>query len=173
MRWDAIKIKLAKAAQGMANLRDGGLFIIGRAKSAERPEGMDVEHLQGYDVDLIRDFVDSYASPPIPLTVASVAFAGATYIAVEIPQIVELPVICKKTFEPDLKRGTLYIRASEGRPKTRQVETAEDMREVLEIASESLARSLITRAERAGFEAPERQSSAQQYTAQLGALNEA
>ena len=60
MPWPDVKMKLVKAALGMANLRDGGLFIIGRGKAPDRPEGVTDEHLASYDSDIIRDVVDSY-----------------------------------------------------------------------------------------------------------------
>ncbi|MDB5070245.1 MAG: hypothetical protein JWM87_1356 [Candidatus Eremiobacteraeota bacterium] len=170
--WSSLRVKIAKTAMAMANLRDGGLLIVGRGNGHGRPEGMSSEDFADYDGDTIRDFVDSYASPSVQLAIASVEVSERLYIAIDISQFTELPVICKKAYDPDLKSGAIYIRPYVGRPRSRGVETAEDLRELLEIAAELQARKLMIQARRAGFEvSPPDRTARDLYASELGGLH--
>src|SRR5690349_4797557 len=61
--WDALKVKLTRTSMAMANLRDGGITIVGVSQRGDSWEltGIDPTHLASYDVDVIINHVNSFA----------------------------------------------------------------------------------------------------------------
>jgi hypothetical protein len=156
----------------MGNLRDGGVIVIGVAErdSAWALEGVSEQHLATYDVDIIRDKVNAYVSPHIDLDVVLVRHGDNAFLAVQVREFRDTPLLCKKN-GPDgvgLFEGRLYVRAA-GTPRTTAVTSAGQMHDLLELAAEKRARRLLEASRRAGLITPEPQDEAS-YKAELEGL---
>lgn len=53
------------------------------------------------------------------------------YIVISIKEFSDIPIICRKG-STDAKEGALYIRSKRGRPKSSEVSTSAEMRDVIE-----------------------------------------
>src|SRR5437773_2911406 len=60
--WDVLRWRLLKTIMGMANLRDGGLILVGVAERGTSWEltGITTDHLGCYDYDDISDQLSKY-----------------------------------------------------------------------------------------------------------------
>src|SRR5713101_4262364 len=74
--WDSIKWRVIKTALGMANLRDGGMIIVGTSERKQTWDltGIAPEHLETYDVDTVIDVTNKYASPHVDFDIALVKY---------------------------------------------------------------------------------------------------
>jgi len=152
--WDSIKIRVIRAVLAMSNLRDGGLIIIGHPeKPDEYPEGVRADSLLTYDPDVMRDQFDSYASPRAVVSIAKFVIGDHTYVAIDISEFEEVPVICKADSKPclTLRAGTVYVRPFTQRPRSVPVASAEEMRPILELAIDKGIALFEVRAHRRGF----------------------
>jgi predicted HTH transcriptional regulator len=169
--WDSLKIDIIKTVLAMSNLRDGGLIIVGHTQAATMTEGMAEGVLATYDPDIMLDQCDEYASPRAVISMARMNIGGNNYIAIEVSEFDEDPVICKKGYHPDLKRGGVYIRPLTGRPRSSIVSDAQEMRAVLELAIDKGISNFETRAVRRGYVSTPRDSEA--YRAEQTDLDDA
>src|SRR5947209_20400080 len=63
----ALQYKLIRTSMAMANLRDGGVIVVGVSERGAIWEltGIQQDHLDSYDRDELLDAVNRFASPPI------------------------------------------------------------------------------------------------------------
>lgn len=148
--WDALKIAAIKTVLAMSNLPDGGLVVIGNPQSGGLA-GIADGDLATYDPDIMRDQFDEYASPRAIVSMAQFEFGGLKYVGVRVEEFEELPVICKKDHGADLRKGGVYIRPYTGRPRSTIVTSAEEMRDVFELAMDKGIARFEARAARRGF----------------------
>lgn len=169
--WDNLKYKITKTTMAMANLRDGGIIIIGVAERNGNfvLEGIRVEHLETFDPDNINDFINKYASPPLGVNLVRVEHNGKEYLAIEAQMFKQSPIICKKTYEgkEKLKEGAIYIRPL-GKAQTTQANKAEDIAQLLKLAAELRAAEMIGTCERIGMAPAE--SDPDKFEEELGGL---
>lgn len=153
--WDALKWKAIRTLMAMGNLRDGGVMIIGASERAEKWDltGISAEHLSTYDVDVMIGQVNTYVSPDMEIDVVTVLYRnGATFLAVRAKEFRDSPFLCKKR-GPDnagLEPGTISVRPG-GVPRTDTVTSAEQLRELLDLAAEKRARRLLESSRRIGM----------------------
>ena len=154
--WEALRVKIIKASLGMGNLREGGIVIVGVAQRGEtwELEGISDAHLATYDPDLLHDALDRYLSPAANVEVVLHEDDGRRYLIIQVHEFEELPFVCKREGE-GLVRGGMYVRPASGRPRTELIHSAEDMRDLLNIASEKGARRILELTRRLGVTAPE------------------
>ena len=171
--WGDLKLTLIRTAMAMANLRDGGVIVIGVSESGDAWDrtGIQPEHLATYDVDDIIDGVNKYASPPVQLEIVIVTYQNERpFLAIQVHEFVDTPVVCKRN-APDgntkLVAGEVYVRPL-GVPKTTKILSADDMHELLELAAEKRARKLLEVARRVGFRPPK--ATTQRFDEELGDL---
>lgn len=159
--WDSLKTRIVKTCFGMGNLRDGGVIIIGVSERGDNWEltGISDNHLQTYDADNILDSINKYASPPISLDIVIVEYRDKKkYLAIQINEFEESPFICK--IDGPIKTGNnrvfyagdIYIRPI-GKPQTVKAASAEQMRELLEVAAEKTARRMLGFSKKVGMTA--------------------
>lgn len=171
--WDDLKFTLIRTVMAMANLRDGGVIVIGASESGDAWDltGIQPEHLATYDVDDIIDGVNKYASPPVQLAIVIVTYQNEKrFLALQVHEFVDTPVVCKRNASDGNKKlvaGEVYVRPL-GVPKTTKVLSADDMHELLELAAEKRARRLLEVAHRVGFRPPE--AATQRFDEELGDL---
>lgn len=171
--WDDLKLQLIRTVMAMANLRDGGIIVIGASESGDIWDltGIQPEHLATYDVDDVVDSVNKYASPPVRLEMVIVTYQNEKrFLALQVHEFSGTPVVCKQN-APDgnkkLSAGEVYVRPF-GKPRTTKVLSADEMHELLELAAEKRARRLLEVAHRVGLRSPE--AAAQRFDQELGEL---
>lgn len=163
--FDVLKWKLVKACMAMANMRDGGRIVIGcdEREGVPRPSGMTEEHQRSYEPDDLIEAVNTYARPPVILTLRRREFSGLRFVGVEVAPFDRTPVMCindnlggkpAPTPAQVLRPGEIYVR-SNSRVSTTKVVTPELLAEILEIAAEKRAAEIIGIAQRIGLRMPD------------------
>jgi len=168
--WDTLRISIIKTVLAMSNLQYGGLIIVGRPESSNSQDGINPAELATFDLDVMRDQFDSFASPRAVVSIARVKIGTHTYVVIDVAEFEEDIVICKKDQLPELalKKGTVYIRPFHGRPRSVPVSNAEEMRSVIELAVDKSEQRFGGRAKRRGF--VRQRASASAYEAEVSEL---
>jgi predicted HTH transcriptional regulator len=154
----AIEYKIIRTAMAMANLRDGGVIVVG---ASERNASWDLtgvsdDHLATYAVDELTDRINRYASPPISVELVVVPYrGGARFLAIQVREFGETPIVCRRdgAVGSGLKQGVVYVRPL-GVARTSEIRAAEDMHDLLDLAAEKRARRILETARRIGMQAP-------------------
>jgi len=171
--WNSLKWRLIRTVMAMGNLRDGGIIVIGASERGDDWEltGIEQAHLSTYDIDDIIDAINKYASPPMQVEIVRVKYRNdKEFLAFQIKEFEHSPYVCKKN-GPDevglLFEGEAYIRPP-GKPQTKKVTNAQEMDDLLELAAEKRARSMIETSRRIGFVPSP--SNTQRFDEELGDL---
>ncbi len=168
--------KVARAALGLGNLRDGGHIIIGIDDNTQQRRmlpGLDAAQLTSWlAFDDVARRLGNYADPPLHFERATVELSSSVTVAViQVFEFADLPHLCAKTYGDVLREGALYVRPRKV-PETSELATSVEMREVLDLATEKALRAYVRLAERAGAtlgsgdEVPRSEASDEQYDAQ-------
>jgi hypothetical protein len=153
--WGNLKWTIIKNVLSMGNLRDGGVIIIGASERNgqwQLPGITDVD-LQTYDPDVILGQINAYVSPHANVRLVTVTHTNANrFLAVQIFEFDELPLVCKRN-GPDgegIIEGGVYVRPA-GVPRATRITNADHMRNLLRLAAEKQARSMLEDAGRLGL----------------------
>src|SRR5437588_3304353 len=95
--WDVLRWRLLKTIMGMANLRDGGLILVGVAEdgTASKLTGIDAVHLPTFAYDDIVDQLNKYASPQVSVDIVLHDHDdGNRYLAFHVHQFKDSPIVC-------------------------------------------------------------------------------
>lgn len=164
--WDALKWRLIKTCLAMANLRGGGLIVVGvtEGPSSWELHGIEPAHLATYDVDLVVDAVNAFASPHVDIDLVLVRHAtGKDFLSLQVREFELAPIICRKNgpenIKDKLEEGTVYVRPP-GMAKTTKVTQAAQMADLLQLAAEKQARRLLEMGARVGLQPAESDLSA-------------
>jgi predicted HTH transcriptional regulator len=150
--WNLLREKLVKAVLGMGNLRDGGVVIVGISERNANWEitGISAEDLRTYDVDEMLGYFEPFISPFVEVDIVQVAIEARNFLAIQIHEFQEIPLVCKRNgADPNregLFEGAVYVRPMGGVPRTSRVMNAQQMHDLLELAAEKRARSMVRRA---------------------------
>jgi hypothetical protein len=157
--WGNLQWRLLKTIMAMANLRDGGLIVVGVSERGDIWEltGISPNDRSTYDYDIIIDQVSKYASPEISLDIVVHRHDDSKeYVAINVHQFTEMPVVCKKN-GPDgltprvtIAAGDIFVRPP-GKPRTETVKEASRLHDLLELAAENRARRMLEVAHRVGL----------------------
>ena len=157
--------RVLRAMMGMANMRDGGLVILGVAENRKTPEpvGLSKSDLKTWNFDDLAAGVAPYAAPNIRFDREVATYNNRSFLVLRIHEFEDVPIICRKELqvpnsvtgknEVILKIGGLYVR-SRSKPETVPVSTEADMRDVIELATDKEVVRFIRRTSRLGFTAP-------------------
>jgi len=153
--WDSLKWRVIRTAMAMGNLRDGGIIIIGVAEVGDKWDlgGIETTHLATYDADDVIDITSSYASPPLGMKIARTKYSNnREFLILQVDEFDHTPHVCKKNGPAgsNLFEGELYIRPP-GKPQTKKVSNAQEMQDLLELAAEKKARTMIETFHRIGI----------------------
>jgi hypothetical protein len=146
--------KVARAALGLGNLRDGGHVVVGI--DDEDPKtllpGLGPEDLESWTAyDDVAQKLAQYADPPLRFDLAAVELSsGATVAVMEVFEFEDTPHLCARDYPDVLRRGALYVRPRK-MPETSEVASLVEMRDVIELATEKALRAYLETAERAGL----------------------
>lgn len=149
VEWEQLKYGIPKDVLAMSNLRDGGIIIIGVSERRQEWElsGMTQEQLDTYDVDNMLDWVNRYASPSITFDVVKHTHYKESegknfdFLAIQVHPFEEKPIVCKRDYADGLRKGAFYIRPL-GKAESREVQDANEMHDLLELATERRSRNL-------------------------------
>lgn len=163
--------KVIRCILGMANIRDGGYVIIGVEDKKTEILGLTDHHIKTWNYDDLTDSLNKYADPSVKISTEEHMINEKKLIVIQVYEFDDLPVICKKDFngndnKPILRQGALYTRPR-GKPETKEIGTQEDMRDLLELATEKRLRKFIATSQKAGIEFKETSSSADLYDKEL------
>lgn len=153
--WNDLKWRIIKTVIGMSNLRDGGVIIIGASEREQSWDlsGISQEHLATYDVDVIVDIINTYASPTVDIDVVRVKYSNnKEFLTIYAKEFNDTPTVCKKNSSDnkDLVVGGIYVRPP-GVAKTTKVVDAGQIHELLELAAEKRARRILEVSHRVGL----------------------
>lgn len=176
--WLVLRWRLLKTIMAMANLRDGGLVLVGIAERENTWEltGIEPDHLATFDYDDIVDQLGKYASPQVNVDIVVHNHDdGNCYLAFHVHQFNESPVVCRSNSPNDVKpkdrlaAGEIYVRPTTGIPRTEKVTDAARLHDLLELAAEYRARRMLEVGKRIGLVPGE--TSASLYDAELATTN--
>jgi predicted HTH transcriptional regulator len=119
------RARVVRAVLGMANRRDGGLVVLG-VNDGDPPSSTGLTHdlvAEWTKYDDVADQIDRYADPGVEFSVESVPCGTKSFVAIQVHEFLDQPVICQKAYQPDggqlvLRRGAVYIRSSTGKIET-------------------------------------------------------
>ena len=151
--WDNLKNRIVKTALAMGNLRDGGVIIVGASERGSSWDltGISPEHLETYDVDTIIDTINKYCSPYVELDIVLVKYQNKQdFLAIQIREFIDTPLLCKKEGPDGLLEGAVYIRPP-GVARSTRVMNASQMHDLLELAAEKRARRILEVSRRVGL----------------------
>lgn len=158
--WHVLRWRLLKTMMGMANLRDGGLILVGVAEkdNSWSLDGIETGDLATYDYDDIIDQLSKYSSPQVVLDIVLHQHDdGNEYLAFHVHQFSQSPVICRKNSPENVKpkdrlaAGDVYVRPTSGKPQTVKVIDAAPLDDLLELAAEFRARRMLEVGRRIGL----------------------
>lgn len=176
--------RAVRAVLGLSNLRDGGILVIGVREVEEGQdllrEGVRSADVESWNTDRLSTIVNNYADPSVQLEVRRVTHDAKDFVVVRVAPFRETPTICKKNWKHNgnliLREGGIYIRSLR-KTETAELGTSEDMRELLQLASEKRLADFVRTAERAGLdlvvktgEAPSEASDERRFAEERGDL---
>lgn len=135
----------AKHILAMSNIENGGFIIIGMRETQNGYErtGVLYEHIQTYDIDIMKDQMSIYADPWTNLVMHIHSDkTGKKYIFIKIFEFDEVPVICKKDCN-ETKQNTIYYRNSNRRPESAPISNTSDFKNLLERAAIKLMKKYL------------------------------
>jgi predicted HTH transcriptional regulator len=159
--FDILQYKIAKTAQALANLRDGGLIIVGVSQTNKvfSIDGVDAAVEATYNGEAIYEHINWYASPPIDSRTIVLEHLGKRFVVMVIAPFERTPVVCRHP-TPDgtpkkdaMKPGDFFVRTAE-KIETKRVDSAQLMEDLLQLAAGRRAAEII-RILRTGGVAPE------------------
>lgn len=177
--WETLRWRLIKTIMAMANLRDGGLILVGIAEKGTAWElaGIEPDDHTTYDYDEIIDQLGKYASPQVMVDIVVHDHDdGNRYLAFHVHQFKESPVVCRKNSPDNLKpkerlaAGDIYVRPTTGTPRTEKVTDAVRLHDLLELAAEFRARRMLEVGKRIGLVPGETSDSL--YDAELASISQ-
>jgi predicted HTH transcriptional regulator len=126
---------LAKHILAMANIRDGGMILIGVDDKTFAREGTTAAVRDTYSIDIMRDQMAQYADPHVDFSVTfPVDRDGRTYVAIHVASFRRVPVICRRDSEGTLA-GAIYYRSSNRRAESAAVRNSYDMSDIVMLAA--------------------------------------
>lgn len=148
--------KITRAALGMANRQDGGTIIIGieSVNNTTRPIGLSSGDLSTWSYDDVAASFAAYTDPSIAFNLEALSYKESQYVVLRIQEFEDIPVLCKQDYNKNsevvLRKGACYVR-SRHKPETSEIPTQEDMRDLLNLATDKGVRKFVSRAARAGL----------------------
>jgi hypothetical protein len=157
--------KVIRAGMGMANRPDGGIVIIGVAESDHilSPEGLADDLLATWHYEDIADGFNTHADPPISFEYQPCEWNGRKFLILHIHEFTDVPVICKNGYRDDsnsalpfdkrekvLRKGLVYAR-SLNKAETKEIDSVERMRAVLDLATRKGIQKFVEQAQGVGL----------------------
>ncbi len=136
---DTTKVKIAKAMMAMANLRNGGVIVIGMQETSRGtwvPEIMTPQQISSFTQDDVAQWVNDYATPAVQFGIGAFALNGNEFIVIQVQEFDTSPVICRKqkiSGGENLEPGAIYYRSNR-KIESAPISSDEDSRELIGLA---------------------------------------
>lgn len=143
--------QVTKAVLGMANRRDGGRVVIGVENDGGvlNPVGLSNSDQDTWKYDDVAAKLAEYADPSVSFELEIQQHNSNQYLVLHVREFEDIPVLCKKDYQGVLRRGACYVRPRR-KPETTEIPTQEDMRDLLDLATEKRLRRYLEMVWRAG-----------------------
>lgn len=147
---------VARAAMALANQRDGGHVIIGVAekKPSQGQATLSADQLKQWaNYDNVVDQINRFADPPLSMNIYQrEAVNNIPVIVITVQEFGDIPILCKRDSGKGgkLVRGHLYTR-SMAKPESSSTNTQNELRQVLDLATEKQLVRFVETAGRTGI----------------------
>jgi predicted HTH transcriptional regulator len=150
---------LAKVIRGilaMANRRDGGRILVGvrETDGGLQLVGLAADQEATWTHDDLANSIAEYADPRVVFETDMLSIDGHRILVITVHEFADVPVICKRTFTDGrfatLREGAIYIRSNR-KPESAEVNNFDEMRALIDLATDKEVRRFITRAQAAGM----------------------
>lgn len=165
--------KITKTILALSNIRDGGHILIGISESNIgnfEKVGVIDEHFITYNRDDLSSYISNYADPYVRFELYKDEIDGFKYVMIRVFEFDEVPVVCKKEHNFNgrviLRKGATYTR-SYGKPETIEVPSQNEMREILDMATEKKVRRFMETSKRVGVPIPSEISDKERFENQI------
>lgn len=149
--------RVVRGMLAMANRRDGGFLVVGVREDGNALiiDGLDAAECGTWKHDHLADTVANYADPRIDFDSYFVEIDAKQVLVIAVREFEDVPVICKRSLADGnkliLRDGAVYVRSNR-KPESREVANFDEMRELLDIATDRGVRRFVTRAQSAGID---------------------
>jgi len=156
-----LRAKVVRGMLAMGNRRDGGLLIVGIRDDGTTLylDGLTPSQASSWAHDTLADTVAEYADPRLGFDSYRVTVDGHEVLVISVAEFTDVPVVCRRTLTVGksaiLRDGAVYLRSNR-KPESREVANYDEMRELIELATDKGVRRFVTRARESGLEAAER-----------------
>lgn len=164
--WEDLKFKIVRSVLAMSNTRNGGYLIVG-VKNDGSLTGMEKSHIDTFNEEEIKDFISNYSDPYVDFDLDKVTLEEKHYSVFTILEFSSVPVICKKAYEPDLRRGAVYVRTRTRRPESTAVGDFVHMRELIDLSVDKTNNDLRSR----GWENKNQKNDREKFKQEFSDLN--
>ena len=180
MAWtgnDTTKVKIAKAMMAMANLRNGGVIVVGMWETARgiwEPEVMTPEQVSSFTQDDVAQWVNDYATPAVQFNLEALNIGDNQFVVLQVQEFDTSPVICRKqkiSGGETLEGGAIYYRSNK-KIESAPISSDEDLRELIGLAVDKGISKHIDRLHRLGLISAEsaEQLDADKYEEEINGL---
>jgi hypothetical protein len=144
MAWDgSARGSLSKDVVAMANIRDGGVIVIGVSEVAGKSlqvDGVTEEQAATFDPTKVVEYIASRFQPPVRLQIERPIVDGKQLIAIRVAEFETTPIVCisdgPETAQGSGKRmfyeGNVFVRNAAA--KSEPIRRAEDMHALIRLA---------------------------------------
>lgn len=153
---DTTKVKIAKAMMAMANLRNGGVIVVGMrevARGVWEPEAMTPEQVSSFTQDDVAQWVNDYATPAVQFGIEVLTLNGNQFVIIQVQEFDASSVICRKqkiSGGETLEAGAIYYRSNR-KIESAPISSDEDLRELIGLAVDKGISRHIIRLHRLGL----------------------
>ncbi len=174
---DTTKVKIAKAMMAMANLRNGGVIVVGMQETSRgiwAPEVMTPQQISSFTQDDVAQWVNDYATPAVQFSIGAFALNNIQFIILQVQEFDTSPVICRKqkiSGGENLEPGAIYYRSNR-KIESAPISSDEDSRELIGLAVDKGISRHVSRLRKLGLIPTEttNQRDMQQYQTERGGL---
>jgi hypothetical protein len=153
MEWDGGEASagLTKDILALANSRDGGVIVVGKAESQPGKfvlTGLSEPQAACFETTKVATWVNNHCSPPINLVCYRHEHQGRLFVVVAVTEFQDVPVICTKQYELAgkpakvlLRKGAVYVRTANA--ESAPLSTVEEMRGLIGLATTKRADQML------------------------------
>jgi predicted HTH transcriptional regulator len=153
---ETTKVKIAKAMMAMANLRNGGVIVIGMQETSRGiwvPEGMTSQQISSFTQDDVAQWVNDYATPAVQFSIGPFTLNNNQFVILQVQEFDTSPVICRKpktSGGETLEAGVIYYRSNR-KIESAHISSDEDLRELIGLAVDKGISRHVSRLQRLGL----------------------